>query len=79
MNERTNGFLQRIRAGAPTLMMSIRSARTPDAVRIAHATGYHRIMIDLEHSAISLDTAAMLCGTANDLGMTPFIRTPERD
>ncbi len=76
---RTNAFLDRLRAGEPTLMMSIRSARTPDAVRIAHATGFRSIMIDLEHSAISLDTAAMLCGTANDLGMTPFIRTPERD
>ena len=79
MTERVNPFLDRIRGGQPTLMMSIRSARTCDAVRIAHATGYHSIMIDLEHSAISLDTAAMLCGTANDLGMTPFIRTPERD
>ncbi len=79
MTDRVNPFLDRIRAGEPTLMMSIRSARTPDAIRIAHATGFHSVMIDLEHSAISLDTAAMLCGTANDLGMTPVIRTPERD
>lgn len=74
-----NKFLDRLRAGEPTLMMSIRSMRTPDVVRIAHATGHHSIMVDLEHSAMSLDTAALLCGTANDLGMTPFVRSPERD
>lgn len=74
-----NKFLDRLRAGEPTLMMSIRSMRTPDVVRIAHATGHHSIMVDLEHSAISLETAALMCGTANDLGMTPFVRSPERD
>jgi len=26
-----------------------------------------------------LDVAAVLCGTAGDLGLTPFVRIPERD
>lgn len=60
-------------------MLGIRCSRTADIVRIAQSTGHHCIMIDLEHSAISLDTAALLCGTANDLGLTPFVRIPERD
>ena len=33
-------FLSRLRAGELTLLMGIRSARTPDAVRIARATGW---------------------------------------
>lgn len=39
-----NPFLSRLRAGQLTLMMGIRSARTPDAVRIARATGHHAVL-----------------------------------
>jgi 2-keto-3-deoxy-L-rhamnonate aldolase RhmA len=73
-----NPFLARLHAGQLTLMLGIRSSRTTDVVRVAFATGHHSIMIDLEHSAMSLDVAAQLCATADDLGMTPFVRIPER-
>jgi 2-keto-3-deoxy-L-rhamnonate aldolase RhmA len=72
-------FLSRLRAGQLTLMMGIRSARTPDAVRIARATGHHAIMIDLEHSAMSVDAAAQLAATAHDIGLVPLVRIPERE
>jgi 2-keto-3-deoxy-L-rhamnonate aldolase RhmA len=36
-------------------------------------------MVDLEHSSMSLDVATRLCATAGDLGMTPFVRVPERE
>ena len=72
-------FLSRLRAGELTLMMGIRSARTPDAVRIAHATGHHAIMIDLEHSAMSVDVATQLAVTAHDIGLVPLVRIPERE
>ena len=72
-------FLSRLRAGELTLMMGIRSARTPDAVRIARATGHHAIMIDLEHSAMSVDVAAQLAATAHDIGLVPLVRIPERE
>ncbi|MTD59584.1 HpcH/HpaI aldolase family protein [Amycolatopsis pithecellobii] len=74
-----NAFLDRLRAGELTLMLAIRSSRTTDIVRIAHATGHHAIMVDLEHATMSLDVAAQLSATAADLGMTPFVRVPERD
>ena len=72
-------FLSRLRAGELTLMMGIRSARTPDAVRIARATGHHAIMIDLEHSAMSVDVAAQFAATAHDIGLVPLVRIPERE
>lgn len=73
------GLLDRLRGGELTLMMGIRSARTADAVRIARSTGHHAVLIDLEHSTMSLDVTAALCSTAADLGMTPFVRVPERE
>ncbi|HEX4252836.1 MAG TPA: aldolase/citrate lyase family protein [Pseudonocardia sp.] len=76
---RPNPFLDRLRAGEPTLLLGLRSSRTSEAVRVAHATGHHGIMIDLEHSTMPLDVAAALAATACDLGMTPFVRIPERD
>jgi 2-keto-3-deoxy-L-rhamnonate aldolase RhmA len=74
-----NAFLDRLRAGELTLMLGIRSSRNTDIVRIAHATGHHAIMVDLEHATMSLDVAAQLSATAADLGMTPFVRVPERE
>src|SRR4030081_1909733 len=72
-------LLVRLRAGKPTLMLGIRTSRTTDVVRIAVATGYDAVMIDLEHSTMSLDVAGRLCATAGDLGLTPFVRVRERD
>jgi len=74
-----NAFLARLRSGELTLMMLIRSVRTTEIVRIAKATGHHAVMVDLEHSAIDVALAGEMCGTASDLGMTPFVRVPERD
>jgi 2-keto-3-deoxy-L-rhamnonate aldolase RhmA len=76
---RRNAFLERLRADELTLVLGIRSSRTTEIVRIAKASGHHAIMVDLEHCTITLDTAAQLCGAANDLGLTPFVRIPERD
>jgi len=74
----TSPFLARLRNGQPTFMLGIRQARTTDICRIAKSTGHHAILVDLEHSTMSLDTAAALCATAGDLGLTPFVRVPER-
>jgi 2-keto-3-deoxy-L-rhamnonate aldolase RhmA len=72
-------FLDRLRAGEPTLMLGIRGSRTTDIVHIAHSTGHHCIMVDLEHSAMSTDVAATLCAAAGSLGMTAIVRIPERE
>ena len=74
-----NGLLYRLSRGELTLAMMIRSARTPDVVRMAHSSGHHIIIVDLEHSTMSLDEAAVMASTASDLGLFPFVRVPERD
>ena len=74
-----NAFLGRLRNGELSLMLAVRSSRTADVVRIAKSTGHHAVLIDLEHSAMSLDVAANLAATAGDLGLFPFVRVPERE
>lgn len=74
-----NDFLARLAAGTPTFQLGIRGARTTDTVRIAHSSGHQAILVDLEHSTMSTDVAAALCAAAADLGLTPFVRTPERE
>jgi 2-keto-3-deoxy-L-rhamnonate aldolase RhmA len=60
-------------------MLAVRSARTTEIVRIAKATGQHAVMVDLEHSTMPLAVAGEICAAAFDLGLTPFVRIPERD
>jgi 2-keto-3-deoxy-L-rhamnonate aldolase RhmA len=74
-----NVLLDRLRGNELTLMMAIRSARTSDAVRVAAATGHQAVLIDLEHSAMSVDVAVQLSATAADLRLTPLVRVPERE
>ena len=74
-----NAFLERLRNQEIALMLAIRGSRNCEVVRIAKATGHHAILVDLEHSAISISLAAEMCACANDLGITPFVRIPERD
>ncbi|HEX4721357.1 MAG TPA: aldolase/citrate lyase family protein [Pseudonocardiaceae bacterium] len=74
-----NQFLDRLRAGELTLMLAIRSSRTTDIVHIAHSTGHHAIMVDLEHCTMSVDVASAMCTAAGSLGMTAIVRIPERE
>ncbi|MGH3250537.1 MAG: aldolase/citrate lyase family protein [Trebonia sp.] len=74
-----NAFLGRLRGSDPVLMLAIRTGRTADVVRIAKSTGHHAVMVDLEHSTMTLDVAATLCATAADIGLFPFVRVPERE
>ncbi|MFI6297166.1 HpcH/HpaI aldolase/citrate lyase family protein [Nonomuraea sp. NPDC050790] len=74
-----SAFLDRLRAGLPTLMLGIRGSRTSEVVRMAHATGHHAVLVDLEHSPMSTDVATQLCSAADGLGMTPLVRVPERE
>jgi 2-keto-3-deoxy-L-rhamnonate aldolase RhmA len=75
----SGGFLKRLHAGEPTLMLIVRTSRTMDVVHIARSTGHHGILVDLEHSTMSTDVAAQLCASADSLGLTALVRVPERE
>jgi 2-keto-3-deoxy-L-rhamnonate aldolase RhmA len=79
MGDPVNTFLGRLHGNDPVLMLAVRSSRTADVIRIAKSSGHHAVMIDLEHSTMTLDVAASLCSTAADLGLFPFVRVRERE
>ena len=74
-----SALLRKLRRGELATAMMIRGARTADVVRIAASTGHDSIIIDLEHSSMPLDVVAQMTAVAHDLGLTPFVRVPERD
>ncbi len=75
----TNPVLDRLRRGLPVTAFGVRISRTPDIARLAKASGHDAIWVDLEHSSIPIDAAVQICATALDIGITPFVRVPERD
>ena len=75
----SNPVLERLRKRLPVTAFGVRISRTPDIARLAKASGHDVLWVDLEHSSIPIDAAVQICATALDLGMTPFVRVPERD
>jgi len=71
--------LDRLAKRQPVAALGVRSARTPEIARLAKASGHDLIWIDLEHSTMSVDAATQICACALDIGITPFVRTRERD
>ena len=88
MNESSNDWggprtaarlLQRLAGGLPVAALGVRSARTTEVARLAHASGHDALWVDLEHSAMPIDVAAQICACAADLGLFPLVRVPERE
>ncbi|MEA2949445.1 MAG: hypothetical protein QOI40_4775 [Alphaproteobacteria bacterium] len=71
--------VERLTQGTPVAALGVRSSRTADIARIARSSGHHAIWVDLEHSTMPVDTAALICAAALDLGLAPFARIPERE
>ena len=71
--------MERLVQGLPVAVLGVRCSRTAEIARIARSTGHQAIWIDMEHSTMPIDTAAMICASALDLGLVPFVRRPERD
>src|SRR6266849_5614115 len=71
--------VERLTLGIPVAALGVRSSRTADIARVARSSGHHAIWVDLEHSTMPIDTAALICAAALDLGLAPFARIPERE
>lgn len=67
---------QRLEAGELVLCMGVRLGRTAEIARIARAAGFDALFVDMEHSAITTETASQICTAALDAQVTPLVRVP---
>jgi 2-keto-3-deoxy-L-rhamnonate aldolase RhmA len=71
--------VERLKQGVPVVALGVRGSRTADIARIARSSGHHAIWVDIEHSTMPIDTAALICAAALDIGLASFARVPERE
>ncbi|GAA0322786.1 aldolase/citrate lyase family protein [Sphingomonas oligophenolica] len=71
---RANLVKQRLMAGLPVLTLRVLQSRTAEIIRIAKTSGHHGVLLDLQHSSMSLDTCCQLASAALDAGITPIVR-----
>lgn len=62
-----------------TACLCLSLARTADTPLMAAACGFDSIYVDLEHSAITTETASLLCIAAAGAGLIPLVRVPRLD
>lgn len=75
---RTNRFKGLLREGGPATAY-FATIPWPPGLEIAGAYGMDAAIIDLEHSAIGLQTLEHLVAAAQSRGMTPLVRPPGMD
>ncbi len=69
-----NRAKRKLGAGELVLCMAVNQTRSAEVPMIAEACGFDAIFVDLEHSATSIETAAMICVSALRTGVTPIAR-----
>jgi 2-keto-3-deoxy-L-rhamnonate aldolase RhmA len=79
MMEPMPSLRDRIDAGELVLCLALAQARTADIPMVAAAAGFDAVYVDLEHTATSFETVALLCTGAIAAGITPLVRVPSHD
>src|SRR2546425_933518 len=70
---------QRLKEGRLALGLGLRQARTVDIASAAATCGFDWLFIDMEHNAMSVDTAAQIAAAAPGMGVTPIVPVPGVD
>jgi 2-keto-3-deoxy-L-rhamnonate aldolase RhmA len=71
-----NTAKQKLQAGELSIGFGLRNLRTMDAAKIARASGFDWLFIDMEHGSYDLDLACQISVAALDSGITPIVRVP---
>lgn len=74
-----NHAKRRLATGELSLGLGLRQARTVDTAMIARSCDFDWLFIDMEHSAMDVDTAAQIAVAALGAGITPLVRVPGRE
>lgn len=65
-----------LQRGELSLGFGLRTTRSVEIARIAKTAGYDWLFIDLEHGAMSVETAQQIAVTALDAGIAPLVCVP---
>jgi 4-hydroxy-2-oxoheptanedioate aldolase len=71
-----NTFKEKLATGQIVSTLTVRVFRGVEIARIAKSCGFDALFIDLQHSALSLETTSQLCIAALTAGITPIVRVP---
>lgn len=69
-----NTLKERIRARQVVVGTWILFVNTPGIVRMIAEAGYHFCVVDFQHSALGIETAAAMCDVGRGCGITPLVR-----
>jgi 4-hydroxy-2-oxoheptanedioate aldolase len=73
----TNSARERLSRGDVALGFGVRLAKSAEIAKAAKTAGFDWLFLDLEHSALSIETAAQLAIAALDAGIAPIARVPK--
>lgn len=76
MSTIVNHAKRRLAAGELSLGIGLRQARTVDIAAIAKTCDFDWLFIDMEHSALDVDTASQIAVAGLGVGITPIVRVP---
>lgn len=68
----------RLAKGELSLGMGIRMSRSVDIAQALQSAGFDWLFLDLEHSAMDLDTACQIAVAALGAGIAPLVRVPHK-
>jgi 4-hydroxy-2-oxoheptanedioate aldolase len=71
-----NAARERLERGDLALGVGVRLARGSEIAKIMRSVGFDWLFVDLEHGAMSLETAAQICVAALDAQIAPIVRVP---
>jgi 4-hydroxy-2-oxoheptanedioate aldolase len=74
-----NSARERLMKGEVALGLGVRHSSNVDIVKIARGAGFDWIMLDMEHNALSIESAQQIASAALDTGIAPLVRVPEGD
>jgi 4-hydroxy-2-oxoheptanedioate aldolase len=72
----TNLARERLEQGELSLGVGIRVVRSVEVAKAMKSAGFDWLFIDLEHGALSIETASQMCLAALDTGISPLVRVP---
>ncbi len=71
-----NAAKARLRKNELAVGIGVRLVRNVDIIKVMKAAGYDWLFLDLEHGAMSIETACEIAVAAQDSGIAPIVRVP---